>query len=159
MQMQTPVIRVEGVCFIWIFQKVVFSVRQGYLLARLTTTEVFVKPQVESDLKPAPSHVQLIRSFTVSVKAMRKIILVLVFLLANVTASAETGGVPDFLIDRYTIDGGGGQSSGGAFTLTGTIGQPDANFSGAQGGVYGFVGGFWGSSIDFLFVDGFEGAN
>ncbi|HKJ16261.1 MAG TPA: hypothetical protein VJ984_02790 [Xanthomonadales bacterium] len=90
---------------------------------------------------------------------MRKIILVLVFLLANVTASAETGGVPDFSIDWYTIDGGGGQSSGGAFTLTGTIGQPDANFSGAQGGVYGFVGGFWGSSIDFLFVDGFEGAN
>lgn len=90
---------------------------------------------------------------------MRKTLLVLIFLLSTVAASAETEGVPDFSIDWYTIDGGGGLSNGGAFTLTGTIGQPDANFGGAQGGIYGFVGGFWGGPIDFLFASGFEGAN
>jgi len=40
-----------------------------------------------------------------------------------------------------TIDGGGGQSSGGPYTLTGTIGQPDAAYS--SGGDYELLGGFW----------------
>ena len=40
-----------------------------------------------------------------------------------------------------TIDGGGGQSSGGPYTLTGTIGQPDAAYS--AGGQYELLGGFW----------------
>ncbi|NIP54591.1 MAG: hypothetical protein GWN67_21130 [Phycisphaerae bacterium] len=41
----------------------------------------------------------------------------------------------------YTIDGGGGRSSGGPYTLTGTIGQPDAAYS--KGGNYELLGGFW----------------
>ena len=44
-------------------------------------------------------------------------------------------------ISWYTIDGGGGRSSGGDFTLTGTIGQPDAAYS--AGGGYELLGGFW----------------
>jgi hypothetical protein len=40
-----------------------------------------------------------------------------------------------------TIDGGGGQSSGGQYVLTGTIGQPDASYS--EGGGYELLGGFW----------------
>ena len=44
-------------------------------------------------------------------------------------------------INWYTIDGGGGASSGGDFTLTGTIGQPDAAYS--RGGNYELLGGFW----------------
>ena len=40
-----------------------------------------------------------------------------------------------------TIDGGGGQSSGGPYVLTGTIGQPDAAWS--SGGKYELLGGFW----------------
>ena len=44
-------------------------------------------------------------------------------------------------IDWFTIDGGGGQSSGGAYTLNGTIGQPDAATS--SGGSYTLHGGFW----------------
>jgi hypothetical protein len=40
-----------------------------------------------------------------------------------------------------TIDGGGGQSSGGPYVLTGTIGQPDAAYS--DGGNYELLGGFW----------------
>jgi hypothetical protein len=40
-----------------------------------------------------------------------------------------------------TIDGGGGTSSGGQYILTGTIGQPDADYS--AGGNYELLGGFW----------------
>lgn len=41
----------------------------------------------------------------------------------------------------YTIDGGGGSSSGGPYVLMGTIGQPDAAWS--SGGQYELLGGFW----------------
>ena len=41
----------------------------------------------------------------------------------------------------YTIDGGCGRSTGGPYTLTGTIGQPDAAYS--AGGNYELLGGFW----------------
>jgi hypothetical protein len=56
-------------------------------------------------------------------------------LLAALPASAQ------YTIDWYTLDGGGGQSSGGAYTLQGTIGQPDATTS--SGGAYTLQGGFW----------------
>jgi len=46
-----------------------------------------------------------------------------------------------YAIDWFTIDGGGGTSSGGNFTLTGTIGQPDAGTM--TGGSYTLEGGFW----------------
>jgi hypothetical protein len=41
----------------------------------------------------------------------------------------------------YTIDGGGGRSSGGPYELVGTIGQPDAAYS--SGGNFELLGGFW----------------
>jgi len=50
-------------------------------------------------------------------------------------------GLAQYEISWYTIDGGGGQSSGGPYTLTGTIGQPDAAY--AAGGKYELLGGFW----------------
>jgi hypothetical protein len=47
-----------------------------------------------------------------------------------------------YSINWYKIAGGGGTSAGGAYSLTGTIGQPDA--SGAMsGGNYSLTGGFW----------------
>lgn len=48
-----------------------------------------------------------------------------------------------FAIDWYTIDGGGGTSSGGPFVLSGTIGQPDASATALVGGNYTLQGGFW----------------
>ncbi len=45
-------------------------------------------------------------------------------------------------IDWFTIDGGGGKSTGGAFELTGTIGQPDAGGP-MTGGTFSLTGGFW----------------
>lgn len=47
-----------------------------------------------------------------------------------------------FNIDWFTIDGGGGTSTGGVFSVTGTIGQPDAGHM--SGGSYSVDGGFWG---------------
>jgi hypothetical protein len=44
-------------------------------------------------------------------------------------------------IAAWTIDGGGGALSGGAWSLTGTIGQPDAGAM--AGGAYTLSGGFW----------------
>jgi len=48
----------------------------------------------------------------------------------------------NYHIDWFTIDGGGGTSSGGQYTLSGTIGQPDAGELTA--GNYVLEGGFWG---------------
>jgi hypothetical protein len=48
----------------------------------------------------------------------------------------------NYAIDWFTIDGGGGTSTGGVFSVTGTIGQPDAGTM--SGGTYSLVGGFWG---------------
>ena len=54
---------------------------------------------------------------------------------------AASPGKAQFTIDWFTLDGGGGQSSGGPYTLAGTIGQPDAGA--ASGGGYTLQGGFW----------------
>ena len=49
----------------------------------------------------------------------------------------------------YTIDGGGAMnSSGGSYSLSGSIGQPDAGT--LNGGSYQLAGGFWGgASINY----------
>ena len=51
----------------------------------------------------------------------------------------------NYRIDWFTIDGGGGTSSGGQYTLSGTIGQPDAGE--LKGGAYVLEGGFWGELL------------
>jgi hypothetical protein len=47
-----------------------------------------------------------------------------------------------YSIDWSTIDGGGGTSTGGVYSVSGTIGQSDAG-STMTGGSYSLVGGFW----------------
>ncbi|MBS0197152.1 MAG: hypothetical protein JSR77_10370 [Planctomycetes bacterium] len=56
--------------------------------------------------------------------------------------AASTAYGQDFSIPWYTIDGGGGTSSGGDFTLSGTIGQHDAGGP-MTGGDFSVTGGFW----------------
>ncbi len=51
------------------------------------------------------------------------------------------GAGDDFDLSWYTVDGGGGTSSGGDFVLRGTIGQPDAGD--LSGGDFTLRGGFW----------------
>ena len=76
------------------------------------------------------------------------------------TGLAMAGSGMAFEIHRSSIDGGGDRSEGGIYTLTGSIGQPDA---GALAGAdYLLAGGFWagtGGTQDgagVLFADGFE---
>lgn len=48
-----------------------------------------------------------------------------------------------YSIDWWTINGGGGTSTGGVYAVTGTIGQPDAGSTAMTGGNYSVTGGFW----------------
>jgi hypothetical protein len=47
-----------------------------------------------------------------------------------------------YSVDWSTIDGGGGASTGGVYSVTGTIGQPDAGPP-MTNGQYSVTGGFW----------------
>ena len=58
------------------------------------------------------------------------------FVFAALCAGAQTN------VAWQTTDGGGGTSTGGAFALEGTIGQPDGSEA-MHGGVYDVQGGFW----------------
>lgn len=61
------------------------------------------------------------------------------FLAAFTVLSASA---QSYNINWYKITGGGGTSSGGQYSVNGSIGQPDA--SGAlTGGNYSITGGFW----------------
>ena len=53
-----------------------------------------------------------------------------------------TSALAQLSIDWHTIDGGGGTSTGGVFSVTGTIGQPDAGGP-LAGGQFSLTGGFW----------------
>ena len=57
--------------------------------------------------------------------------------LSSVSAAAQ-----NYSIDWYTIDGGGGTSTGGVYSVSGTIGQPDAGGP-MTNGQYSVTGGFW----------------
>ena len=66
--------------------------------------------------------------------------------LAVVCVGAVTIGAEVFEIPRWTVDGGGVmRSTGGAFELSGTIGQADAGpgASGMSGNGFTLTGGFW----------------
>jgi hypothetical protein len=58
-------------------------------------------------------------------------------LLIPVISSAQ-----QYSIDWYKVAGGGGASTGGTYSVTGTIGQHDAGGP-MTGGNYSLTGGFW----------------
>ena len=66
----------------------------------------------------------------------KPVLLCLALLLCQ-SASAQS-----YSIDWYKIAGGGGASTGGTYTVNGTIGQPDAGGP-MTGGNYSLTGGFW----------------
>ncbi len=55
---------------------------------------------------------------------------------------AATGFAQPYPIGWYKIAGGGAMSTNGQFTVTGSIGQPDAGMA-MSGGNYSLTGGFW----------------
>ena len=64
-------------------------------------------------------------------------------LLFSGLVMATAARAQSFSIDWFTIDGGGGgTSTGGVYSVTGTIGQPDAGVP-MTSGQYSVTGGFW----------------
>ena len=72
------------------------------------------------------------------VKTWRSWVAALCFLVAQLSSHAQS-----LSINWFTIDGGGGTSTGGAFAVTGTVGQSDANAQPMTGDNFSLVGGFW----------------
>jgi len=81
---------------------------------------------------------------------------ILTILIAAIAFAQSSGG--DFEITKSTFDNGGGTSFNSEFSITGTIGQPDANRQISKGGGFALAGGFWANAtvIDLIFKDGFE---
>jgi hypothetical protein len=48
-----------------------------------------------------------------------------------------------YSVDWSKVAGGGGTSSGGQYSVTGTIGQPEAGVTMSGGYSYSVIGGFW----------------
>lgn len=71
-------------------------------------------------------------------------------------SQSPSGG--EFKLRRATIDGGGGEATGGQYFLQGTIGQYDTGGM-SDDGEFKLRGGFWtpSGSSDLLLSDGFEG--
>ncbi len=63
-----------------------------------------------------------------------------------VFTSALNAGAQSYAISSHTIDGGGGTSSGGSYTVTGMIAQPEASAA-SSGGSYSVSGGFFSQYI------------
>jgi hypothetical protein len=70
-------------------------------------------------------------------KTLRNFVASLLFLVTATIAHAQS-----YSIDWYKIAGGGGTSTGGTYTVSGTIGQHDAGGP-MTGGNYSLTGGFW----------------
>ncbi len=78
------------------------------------------------------------------------LLIALVILAAAAVSSVRAAPTASYEITWYTIDGGGGTLSGSggigysAYTLDGTVGQPDAGV--LTGGGYILAGGYWSGS-------------
>jgi hypothetical protein len=73
-------------------------------------------------------------------------VLLLVFLVAGVALAAVEAG---YNLGWWTSDSGGGTSTGTGYSLSGTIGQPDAGPL-LSGPGYQLTGGFWGGALSGL---------
>ena len=66
--------------------------------------------------------------------------LALVLLVTSALADAQV-----FSLPWWTVDGGGGTSNSASYSLSGSLGQPDAGV--LDGGCYILGGGFWPSKV------------
>ena len=67
------------------------------------------------------------------------------FLALLLSAVALASPAQNYAISWWTVDGGGGTfSTGGSYSLGGTIGQTDGRV--LEGGDYRLAGGFWGGA-------------
>jgi hypothetical protein len=70
-------------------------------------------------------------------KNYSRILCIVALLLVPAGALAQS-----YSIDWYKVAGGGGTSTGGTYSVSSTIGQPDASPT-MTGGNYALTGGFW----------------
>ncbi len=68
--------------------------------------------------------------------------IVLWLLLSTLILQPSTSQAQQYSIDWYKVAGGGGTSTGGVYSVSGTIGQHDAGGP-MTGGNYSLTGGFW----------------
>jgi hypothetical protein len=76
---------------------------------------------------------------------MRRFIPIFCSLICALAAVLPAQGQTTYTIDRSVISAGGGTISGGAYTLSGTIGQVDSG--NMAGGIYQLDGGFWSLNV------------
>lgn len=73
-------------------------------------------------------------------KSMLRLLPTILFLLAlGLTSGARA---QTYAVNWSTIDGGGGTSTGGVYSVSGTMGQPDAGPT-MTNGAFAVTGGFW----------------
>jgi len=70
-------------------------------------------------------------------------------LFLSLVCPALAGAAESLSIDWYIVDGGG-STSAGEFTLSGTVGQPDAGALIASGYDFAIFGGYWGQLGDVI---------
>lgn len=64
-------------------------------------------------------------------------------LAVSLLATVSRTSAQSYAIDSFTIGGGGGPSTGGAFAWSGTLGQSEARPQPMSGGNFSITGGFW----------------
>jgi hypothetical protein len=84
----------------------------------------------------------------------------MLFVTTSTTVLAQSS---ELRIDWFTVDAGGGTSTGGNYSVSGTVAQVDADpLHPASGGNFELTGGFWvidsapPTTQDAIFRDGFE---
>jgi hypothetical protein len=79
---------------------------------------------------------------------------ILALIVALLAAFLVLAASNNFSIPWWTVDDGGGNSQGGDYAISGTIGQPDVSPL-MSGGDYTVVGGFWGGPVEVPIVSNY----
>jgi hypothetical protein len=96
------------------------------------------KRHATSDLaEPAQSHgIRSLKRAALLWHGTWRLMIALALCFAALSAHSQS-----YSIDWFTVDGGGGTSAAGIYSISGTVGQPDAGQM--SGGSYTLKGGFW----------------
>lgn len=78
---------------------------------------------------------------------MKRGFTLLLFVLLLAAASLALAQGNSFMLDWWTVDGGGGVSGNGRYTLQATTGQPDAGVM--SNGPYTLLTGYWDGSSQY----------
>jgi hypothetical protein len=97
----------------------------------------FPNPKPQADAQVQPQRPRAVSGFALRPSfGLWPLAFVILLALSAISASAQ------FSIDWSKVSGGGGTSTGGVFTVTGTIGQHDAGTT-MTNGPFSLTGGFW----------------